>query len=154
MFLSLWYCRIHFFLFYVCKVKVKLATLVEGDLKAPFPIATTPSCWGRRNSIPWFAPLYPRSLPHSAECKARHDSTHDKVWLNVRLNPGIRDHWRTLYSLGHLLSRDLINWHIDWQQQNFNPFGVILCKEIGEFVHYSIILKSFCSFLILFSHVF
>ena len=50
------------------KVKVKLATLVEGDPKAPFSIATTPMCRGRRYSFPQIAPLYPRSLPYIAEC--------------------------------------------------------------------------------------
>ena len=39
--------------------KVKLATLVEGDQKAPFSIATTPRCRGGRYSFPWIAPLYP-----------------------------------------------------------------------------------------------
>ena len=39
--------------------KVKLATIVEGDLKAPFSIATTPRCRGGSFSIPWIAPLYP-----------------------------------------------------------------------------------------------
>ena len=38
---------------------VKLATIVEGDPKAPFSIATTPRCRGGRYSIPWIAPLYP-----------------------------------------------------------------------------------------------
>ena len=38
---------------------VKLATLVEGDRKAPFSIATTPKCRGGRYSIIWIAPLYP-----------------------------------------------------------------------------------------------
>ena len=32
--------------------KVKLATLVEGDPKAPVSIATTPTCRGVRHSIP------------------------------------------------------------------------------------------------------
>ena len=40
-------------------IKVKLATIVEGDPKAPFSIATTPRCRGGRYSIPWIAPLYP-----------------------------------------------------------------------------------------------
>ena len=35
--------------------------LVEGDLKAPFSIATTPRCRGGHYSIPWIAPLYPCS---------------------------------------------------------------------------------------------
>ena len=37
----------------------KLATIVEGDPKAPFSIATTPRCRGGRYSIPRIAPLYP-----------------------------------------------------------------------------------------------
>ena len=37
----------------------KLATLDEGDPKAPFSIDTTPKCKGGRNSFPWIAPLYP-----------------------------------------------------------------------------------------------
>ena len=37
---------------------VKLATVVEGYQKAPFSIATTPSCRGGRYSFPWIAPLY------------------------------------------------------------------------------------------------
>ena len=48
--------------------KVKLETLVEGDLNVPFSIATTPRCWGGCYSIPWIAPLYPWSLPYNSEC--------------------------------------------------------------------------------------
>ena len=33
-------------------VKVKLAAVVEGDLKASFSIATTPRCRGGRYSFP------------------------------------------------------------------------------------------------------
>ena len=44
--------------------KVKLVTLVEGDPKAPFSIATTPRCRGECYSIP----LYPWSLPYNAKC--------------------------------------------------------------------------------------
>ena len=46
--------------------KVKLATLVEGDPKGPFSIATTPRCRGGHFSIPWIALLYPWSLPYNA----------------------------------------------------------------------------------------
>ena len=38
--------------------KVKLATVVKGDLKAPFSIATTLRCRGGCNSFPRIAPLY------------------------------------------------------------------------------------------------
>ena len=46
----------------------KLATIVEGDPKAPFSIATTPRCRGGRYSIPRIAPLYPWTVPYNAEC--------------------------------------------------------------------------------------
>ena len=46
----------------------KLATVVEGDEKIPFSIATTPRCRGGRYSFPWIAPLYPRYIPYIAEC--------------------------------------------------------------------------------------
>ena len=45
-------------------LSTKLATLVEGDLKAPFSIPTTP----RVLLLPWIALLYPLSLPYNAEC--------------------------------------------------------------------------------------
>ena len=47
---------------------VKLATVVEGDQKAPFSIATTPQCRGGRYSFPWIAPSYPWYVPYIAEC--------------------------------------------------------------------------------------
>ena len=50
------------------KVKVKLVTLVEGDLKAPFSIAPTLRYREGRYFIPWITPLYPWSLPNNAEC--------------------------------------------------------------------------------------
>ena len=47
---------------------VKLATVTVGDQKAPFSIATTPSCRGGRYSFPYIAPLYPWYVPYIAEC--------------------------------------------------------------------------------------
>ena len=44
------------------------ATVVEGDQKAPFTIATTPRCRGRRYTFPWIAPLYHWYVPYNAEC--------------------------------------------------------------------------------------
>ena len=52
----------------MCKVKVKLATVVEGDQKAPFSIATTPRYNGGRYSYPWITPLYPWYVHYIAEC--------------------------------------------------------------------------------------
>ena len=36
----------------------KLPTVVGGDPKAPFSIATTPRCRGGHYSLPWIGPLY------------------------------------------------------------------------------------------------
>ena len=50
------------------KNQVKLATVVEGDQKAPFSIATTSRCREGRYSFPWIAPLYSWYVPYIAEC--------------------------------------------------------------------------------------
>ena len=79
--------------------KIKVATLVEGDPKAPFSIATTPRCRGGYNFIPWIAPLYLWSISYSAECEVRRDQVpffESLVWLDLGLNSGLPDHWRTL----------------------------------------------------------
>ena len=47
---------------------VKLATVVEGDLKTSFSIATTSKCRGGHNFFPWITPLYLWSVPHNAKC--------------------------------------------------------------------------------------
>ena len=46
----------------VCSIQLKegkLPILVEGDLKAPFSIATTPRFRRGLYSFPWIGPLYP-----------------------------------------------------------------------------------------------
>ena len=53
---------------YIYIVKVKLATVVKGDQKAPFSIATTPRSRGGHHSFSWIASLYPWSVPYNAEC--------------------------------------------------------------------------------------
>ena len=45
-----------------------LATVVEGNQKAPFSIATVPRCRGGRYSFPCIVPFYPRYVPYIAEC--------------------------------------------------------------------------------------
>ena len=42
-----------------CFSLVKLASVVEGNQKAPFSTATTPKCRKGHYSFPWIAPLYP-----------------------------------------------------------------------------------------------
>ena len=81
---------------------MKLASVVEGNPKAPFSIATTPRCRVRLSSFLWIASLYPWFLPYNAECYARRHQVpffEFLVWLNLRLNPGLPGHWQTLYPL-------------------------------------------------------
>ena len=56
------------YLFSHCKCKVKLATIVEGDPKAPFSVATTLRFREGLYSFPWIASLYPWYVPYNAEC--------------------------------------------------------------------------------------
>ena len=51
---------------YIYIYKVKLATLVEGDPKATFSIATARGVG--EGTIPRIAPLYPWSLPYNNQC--------------------------------------------------------------------------------------
>ena len=48
-------------------VKVKLMTVVEGNLNASFLVATSPRWREGCFSFPWIAPLYPWSMPYNAE---------------------------------------------------------------------------------------
>ena len=59
MYMCMCVCVYIYIYIYMYISKVKLATIVEGDPKAPFSIATTPRCRGGRYSIPRIAPLYP-----------------------------------------------------------------------------------------------
>ena len=45
----------------------KLATVVKGDPKASFSIATTPRSRGGRYSFPWIAALYSWNVPYNAK---------------------------------------------------------------------------------------
>ena len=49
-------------------VIIYIYTIVEGDQKAPFSIATTTRCRGERYFFLWIAPLYPWYIPNIAEC--------------------------------------------------------------------------------------
>ena len=61
--LVLKFCSLHKYV----KIKVKLTTVVKGNQKAPFSIATKQKCRGGRYSFPWIAPLSPRYVPYIAE---------------------------------------------------------------------------------------
>ena len=83
--------------------KIKLVTLVEGNQKAPFSIATTLRCRGGCYTFPWIPPLYPWYIPYIVECQTRRYQVpflKSLVRRNLGLNPDLLDLWRTLYPLG------------------------------------------------------
>ena len=70
--------------------------------KGSFSIATTPRWSGGCYSIPRIVLLYAWSSPYSAEYLAKRNQVpffESLVWFHLGLNPGLPDHWRTLYSL-------------------------------------------------------
>ena len=83
------------------KNKLKLATVVEGDSKAPFSIVTTQRYGGvLLHSLD--CSTYPWSLPDNAALSKVASSTicESLVWLDLGFISGLLDHWRTLYALG------------------------------------------------------
>ena len=56
------------FLLFIYIHEKKLATVVKGNQKSPFSIATTPMCKGGRYSFHWIAPLYPWFVTYISEC--------------------------------------------------------------------------------------
>ena len=69
--------------------KKKLATVVAGDPKAPFSIATTTRCRKGRYSFLWIPPLYPWSLPYNAECWAIYHFLSTIFWVFGMTRPDI-----------------------------------------------------------------
>ena len=67
--------------------KVKLATIVEGYLKAPFLISTIPRCRGGWYSFPWIAPLY--TWPYLIVLTVKQGSIKYHFWVFGMTQPGI-----------------------------------------------------------------
>ena len=89
--------------------KVKLATVVKGDQKAPFSIATTLRCRGGYYSFSgllyFTLDMYLIILSVEQGGIKYHFFFKSFVLLDLGLNPGLPDHWWTLYPLGQWASR-------------------------------------------------
>ena len=53
------YIVMHIYIYIYIYIYIKLATVIKGDPKAPFSVATTARCKGERCYFFWIAPLYP-----------------------------------------------------------------------------------------------
>ena len=81
-------------------IKVKLTTVVGGNPKVSFSIATTPRCRGGRYSFPWITLLTLDPYLMMLRCQARKYKVpffKSLVWLDLVLNPGLPGPWRTFY---------------------------------------------------------
>ena len=79
--------------------KSKVVSLSRGWPEGSLFNSYYTRCRGEHNSFPWIASLSRWSLSYIAECKARRHQVpffESLVWLNLRLNPGLPGHWRTL----------------------------------------------------------
>ena len=94
---------------------MKLATLVEDDLKAPFSIATTLRC--RAGTTPFSGLLHFTLDAYLIMLSVKAPSSpffffffffKSLVWLELGLNPGLPDHWWTLNSLSHVICKLMI----------------------------------------------
>ena len=83
---------------YLIKVKVKLATIVKGNPKAPFSVATTPMCRGGRYSFPGL--LYFTLDPYLIMLSAKQGSIkyhflslwYDSTWDWTQVSRAIGEH--------------------------------------------------------------
>ena len=93
-------------------IYINLVTLVEGDSKAPFSIATTPNYRGGRYSFPWIArfSLDPYCMKQFLARWHQHHFLKSLVWRDLGLNASIPGHWRTLCVLGQW--PDIKSWYL------------------------------------------
>ena len=83
-----------------------MLTLVEGNPKAPFSIVTTPRSRGECYSFPGLLhfTLDPYLIMLSVKQGGiKYHFFESLVWFDLGLNPGLPDHWWTLYSLGQYI---------------------------------------------------
>ena len=124
---------------------MKLAIVVEGDLKAPSSIATIQRCRGGCYSFPWIAPHYSWSyLPnpsaragydtrsiffyswyasYNAECWARRYQVSffkSFIWLDLRLNPDLLVLYRHLQHHNNTIIKTDARIMIKTQEDIFN----------------------------------
>ena len=82
--------------------KVKLATVVEGEQKAPFSIASSPKCRRGSYSIPWIEPMSPGPVANTQPTN-RHSGLVGRLFTNW---PGDLDSIP-----GHIIAKT-IKWYL------------------------------------------
>ena len=77
---------------------IRMLTVVGGDRKAPFSIATTPRCWGGATPFPGFLHFTLDTYLIMLSVKQGGTKYHFvSLWYDSTrgLNPGLPDHWQT-----------------------------------------------------------
>ena len=80
-----------------------MTTVVKGDQKVPFSIASTPKGRGRHSPFPgllhFTLDMYLTMLSVK-QGGIKYHFLKSLVWINLGLNPCLPEHWQTLYPLG------------------------------------------------------
>ena len=86
--------------FMLINKNVKLVTIVEGDQKAPFSIRPPLHRGVGEDATPFPGLLHFTLDTYLILLRYQVPFLKSLVWRDLGLNPGLPDHWRTLYPLG------------------------------------------------------
>ena len=116
-----------------------MATIVEGNLKAPFSIATTVRCRRGSYSFSWIAPLtldLYHIIMRVKQWGIKYHFFESLVWLNLGLNPNLLDHWWTLYSVSQ------------WAGEGVDEY-ICMCVYIYVYIFSFIYIYIYCKIFII-----
>ena len=108
-----------------------MATVDEGDQKAPFSIATTPKCRRGRYSFPWIAALYPWYVPYISVKQGGIKVPFLSLWYDL-----IWDWTQVSRTIGVLSVQEITNWKdcIDFEQNHFSrPDNITMSLKKSKF---------------------
>ena len=114
-------------------VKVKLATTVMVNLKAPFSLANTLMC----RALLLFLDCFTLLLIHTLYCWVLSKAASSTIfWIFGTTWPGVLGHWRKLYPLGQC--KDFINISLYLPRSKFPFFLYIFVDKIRIKISYKI----------------
>ena len=116
--------NIYIYIYIYILISLIYYSIVKGNPKGPFSVATTLRCWGGCYSFPWIAPLNPWYIPTTSfpgllhftldtyliklsvkQGDIKYHVFESLVWLNLGLNLGLLGHCWTFYQVNGLLRK-------------------------------------------------